>query len=183
LECGGSTPPWDFGAAMARLRTAFRPRCEGGVKPPHSKALRAFSWFPGARQRTGGLAQTSSFEVCEFAKRGSAILSARVCNLTARSCHPHQLPSGDRRLPTAGVCASPPSSPLRAPQNTFFHTFQVPFFSSDALCGHGVTVRRVGAHTSREKPSGRMRHPRSLLVAPRTAVFSRAITAAAVPAR
>ena len=26
---------------------------EGGVEPPHSKALRAPSWFPGARQRTG----------------------------------------------------------------------------------------------------------------------------------
>jgi len=36
----------------------------------------------------GGLAQTSSFEVCEFAKRGSAILSARVYNLTAKSCRP-----------------------------------------------------------------------------------------------
>jgi len=47
------TPPWDFGAATARLRTAFRPRCESGVKPLHSKALRAFSWFLGARQPTG----------------------------------------------------------------------------------------------------------------------------------
>jgi hopene-associated glycosyltransferase HpnB len=28
-------------------------QCEGGVKPPHSKALRAFSWFLDARQRTG----------------------------------------------------------------------------------------------------------------------------------
>ena len=26
---------------------------QGGVKPPHSKVLRAFSWFPGARLRTG----------------------------------------------------------------------------------------------------------------------------------
>ena len=25
---------------------------DGGVKPPHSKALRAFSWFLGARQPT-----------------------------------------------------------------------------------------------------------------------------------
>ena len=43
VECGGLTPPWDFGAVAPWLRTAFRPRCEGGVKPPHSKALRAFS--------------------------------------------------------------------------------------------------------------------------------------------
>jgi hypothetical protein len=34
LECGGLTPP---------LR----------LPPLHSKALRAFSWFLGARQRTG----------------------------------------------------------------------------------------------------------------------------------
>ena len=27
--------------------------CEGGVKPPHSKALRAFSCFLGAHQPTG----------------------------------------------------------------------------------------------------------------------------------
>jgi len=27
LECGGSTPPWNFGTAPARLRTAFAARC------------------------------------------------------------------------------------------------------------------------------------------------------------
>jgi hypothetical protein len=37
-------------AAQACVTSAWR---EGGVKPPHSKALRAFSWFLGARQRTG----------------------------------------------------------------------------------------------------------------------------------
>ena len=36
------------------LWTAFGPGLyEGGVKPPHSKALRAFSCFPGAHQPTG----------------------------------------------------------------------------------------------------------------------------------
>jgi len=40
--------PWDGdGTAQGSVRSAF---CEGGVKPPHSKALRAFSSFPGARQ-------------------------------------------------------------------------------------------------------------------------------------
>ena len=29
------------------------PKFQGGVKPPHSKALRAFSCFLGAHQRTG----------------------------------------------------------------------------------------------------------------------------------
>ena len=38
------------GAAQDSVRSAVR---EGGVKPPHSKALRAFSWFLGARQRAG----------------------------------------------------------------------------------------------------------------------------------
>jgi len=45
LECGGLTPP--FG----RLYVHGGPwRCQGGVKPPHSKALRAFSWFLGPRE-------------------------------------------------------------------------------------------------------------------------------------
>ena len=38
------------GAFQDNLRSAVR---EGGVKPPHSKALRAFSWFLGAPQPTG----------------------------------------------------------------------------------------------------------------------------------
>jgi hypothetical protein len=36
-------------AAFATTSVLF----QGGVKPPHSKALRAFSWFLGARQATG----------------------------------------------------------------------------------------------------------------------------------
>jgi hypothetical protein len=38
------------GAAQDSLPSAW---CEGGVKAPHSKALRAFSRFPGPRQPTG----------------------------------------------------------------------------------------------------------------------------------
>jgi len=35
LECGGLTPPWDFGAATAHFRIAVPCGvCEGGVKPP-----------------------------------------------------------------------------------------------------------------------------------------------------
>jgi hypothetical protein len=35
LECGGSTPPWNSAEGEDK----------GGVEPPHSKALRAFSFF------------------------------------------------------------------------------------------------------------------------------------------
>jgi len=42
LECGGLTPPCD-----RRGPSPYDWR-KGGVKPPHSKALRAFAWFPGA---------------------------------------------------------------------------------------------------------------------------------------
>jgi len=40
------------------------------------------------RLDAGGLAHTSSFELCQFTKRGSAILSARIYSLTVRNCHP-----------------------------------------------------------------------------------------------
>jgi hypothetical protein len=43
MECGGLTPPWD-----SPRGTDHNAACQGGVKPPHSKALRAFSCFPGA---------------------------------------------------------------------------------------------------------------------------------------
>jgi len=38
LDCGGLTPPWNFGATTVRLRDCLPSAwCEGGVKPPHSK--------------------------------------------------------------------------------------------------------------------------------------------------
>jgi len=48
LECGGLTPPFRHADVLGGPW-----RSQGGVKPPHSEALRAFSWFLGARQRTG----------------------------------------------------------------------------------------------------------------------------------
>ena len=42
------TPPFRYAYVLSG-----RWRFQGGVKPPHSKALRAFSWFLGARQQTG----------------------------------------------------------------------------------------------------------------------------------
>jgi len=42
----GGLPGHDLDA-MA-FRATLQNVCEGGVKRPHSKALRAFSWFPGA---------------------------------------------------------------------------------------------------------------------------------------
>jgi len=41
-ECGGLTPPFDRRVADGRLW-----RFQSGVKPPHSKALRAIPWFQG----------------------------------------------------------------------------------------------------------------------------------------
>jgi len=41
--------PWSAVVAA----TAFGPGSKAAASLPHSKALRAFSWFPGARQRTG----------------------------------------------------------------------------------------------------------------------------------
>jgi len=66
LDCGGLTPPWGLQTArnypMRRIRPSSRadasqPRhrsslCEGGVKPPHSKALRACSCGTAPRSRT-----------------------------------------------------------------------------------------------------------------------------------
>jgi len=43
LECGGLTPPWNRHGAGITQSAMY----EGGVKPPHSKALRAFAWFLG----------------------------------------------------------------------------------------------------------------------------------------
>jgi hypothetical protein len=40
LECGGLTPPWNRHGAGNTQGVTY----EDGVKPPHSKALRAFPW-------------------------------------------------------------------------------------------------------------------------------------------
>jgi len=44
---------WAKGRWKLPMKSLGRPRHEGGVKPPHSKALRAFSSFIGARRPTG----------------------------------------------------------------------------------------------------------------------------------
>ena len=42
VECGGLTPPWDFGAVAPWLRTAFGlRRAMAAASLPQSKALRA----------------------------------------------------------------------------------------------------------------------------------------------
>jgi hypothetical protein len=46
--------------------------CEGGVKPPHSKALRALSCYLGARQRTS---MSDCFENARVAHTSRRILS------------------------------------------------------------------------------------------------------------
>jgi len=47
LDCGGLTPPWDFGAAAVRLRTAFPPR---GAKAASSRRTpRRCAHFHGFR--------------------------------------------------------------------------------------------------------------------------------------
>ena len=54
LECGGLTPPSHRTEGTQSLsRTGAAAKMQGGVKPPHSKALRAFSCFLRARQGTG----------------------------------------------------------------------------------------------------------------------------------
>ena len=61
LECGGLTPPWNYRGRQSYTTHQWRPlklfsqetrsaQCKGGVEPPHSKALRTFSWFPGVRR-------------------------------------------------------------------------------------------------------------------------------------
>ena len=63
LECGGLTPPWNYRGRQSYTTHQWRPlklfsqesrsaQRKGGVEPPHAKALRAFSWFPAARQPT-----------------------------------------------------------------------------------------------------------------------------------
>ena len=47
LECGGLTPPFRDAYVLSGPW-----RSQGGVKPPHSKALRAFSWFLDAHHPT-----------------------------------------------------------------------------------------------------------------------------------
>jgi len=48
MECGGLTPPFSYAYVLSGPWQS-----QGGVNPPHSKALRAFSWFPGAGQQRG----------------------------------------------------------------------------------------------------------------------------------
>jgi hypothetical protein len=63
LECGGLTPPWNYRGRKSYTTHQWCPLklfsqetrsapCKGGVEPPHSKALRAFSWFLGVRRLT-----------------------------------------------------------------------------------------------------------------------------------
>ena len=105
------------GAAQDSLPSAW---CEGGVKPPHSKALRAFSRFPGARRPTG----VGDWLQCETTNRqgdGKASPNGVAAGTTKRgrqavplqSCGEHSEVAMASHRPTvvgskhALVCSSP----------------------------------------------------------------------------
>jgi len=117
LECGGLTPPWNYRGRKSYTTHKWRPlslfsqetrsaQCQGGVEPPHSKALRAFSSFPGARQPT-------NMSDC-FENRGAGVPPAVAGASRSRARAGCPRDSGRDARATSVHCRPP------------FHRFRVP---------------------------------------------------------